>query len=284
MRLHTDREPQRLPIQTAASLKQSPHRLLYVILALGLIIRLVVLYMSQDTGLMIVDEQHYHTLALNLLHGHGLAWEPGVLTSIRPPLYPFFLRLVWTLSGTESLWVVRMAQILLNLLNVFLVYRLGLLLCNRRMALIAAAGFCFYPSFVGFNIFLLTEILFTLFLTLVALGYVVLLKTGRLAAAGGTGIVLGLAALTRSILWPFPLVLCPLAFFSVRGSPWVRWQVVLCLFFGYALVVTPWALRNTRLQGVFTVIDTMGGLTLRMGNYEVSDHGVNPFKINGLIS
>jgi 4-amino-4-deoxy-L-arabinose transferase-like glycosyltransferase len=268
MRLHTDREPRRLPIQTAASLKQSPHRLLYVILALGLVIRLVVLYMSQDTGLMIVDEQHYHTLALNLLHSHGLAWEPGVLTSIRPPLYPFFLSLIWTVSGTESLEVIRMTQILLNLLNVFIVYRLGLLLGNRRMALIAAAGFCFYPSFVGFNIFLLTEILFTLLLTLVALGYVILLKTGRLSAAGGTGIVLGLAALTRSILWPFPLVLCPLAFFSVRGRSWVRLQIALCLFLGYAVVVTPWALRNTRLQGVFTVIDTMGGLTLRMGNYE----------------
>jgi 4-amino-4-deoxy-L-arabinose transferase-like glycosyltransferase len=239
-----------------------------MIIALGLIIRLVVLYMSKDTGLMIVDEQHYHTLALNLLHGYGFAWEPGALTSIRPPLYPFFLRLVWTVSGTESLWVVRMAQILLNLSNVILVYRLGLLLFDHRMALVAAAGFCFYPSFVGFNVFLLTEILFTLLLTLVALGYVVLLKTGRLSAAGGTGIALGLAALTRSILWPFPLILCPLAFLSVRSRPWVRLQVALCLFLGYALVVTPWALRNTRLQGVFTVIDTMGGLTLRMGNYE----------------
>ena len=268
MRLHTDHEPQRLSSHTAASHKQSPHRLLYVIIALGLIIRLVVLYMSKDTGLMIVDEQHYHTLALSLLHGHGFAWEPGALTSIRPPLYPFFLRLVWTVSGTERLWVVRMAQILLNLLNVFLVYRLGLLLFNHRIAIVAAAGFCFYPSFVGFNVFLLTEILFTLLLTLVALGYVVLLKTGKLSAAGVTGIALGLAALTRSILWPFPFILCPLAFFSVHGRPWARLQVALCLFLGYALVVTPWALRNTRLQGVFTIIDTMGGLTLRMGNYE----------------
>jgi hypothetical protein len=80
--------------------------------------------------------------------------------------------------------------------------------------------------------------------------------------------VLGLAALTRSILWLFPLVLCPLAFFSVRGRPWRRLNVALGLFLGYALVVTPWAIRNTRLQGVFTVVDTMGGVTLRMGNYE----------------
>jgi 4-amino-4-deoxy-L-arabinose transferase-like glycosyltransferase len=223
--------------------------------------------MSKDTGLMIVDEQHYHTLALNLLHRHGFAWEPGVLTSIRPPLYPFFIMLVWTVSGTESLWAVRMAQILLSLANVLLLYRLGLLLFNRRIALFAATGFCFYPSFIGFNVFILTEVLFTLLLTLVALGYAVLLKTRRLSVAWGTGMVLGLAALTRSILWLFPLVLCPLVF-SVHGTLWMRLKITLGLFLGFALVVTPWAVRNTKLQGVFTVVDTMGGLTLRMGNYE----------------
>jgi hypothetical protein len=40
------------------------------------------------------------------------------------------------------------------------------------------------------------------------------------------------------------------------------------LFLGYALVVATWSARNSRLQGVFTVVDTMGGMNLRMGNYE----------------
>jgi 4-amino-4-deoxy-L-arabinose transferase-like glycosyltransferase len=283
MRLYREPGPTTLHSHTAPPHTQSSHRLLYVIVALGLVIRLVVLYMSKDTGLMIDDERHYHALALNLLHGHGFAWGPGALTSARPPLYPFFLMLVWTVSGTESLWVARGAQILLNLLNILLVYRLGLLLFNRRIALWAAAGFCLYPSFIGFNVFLLTEVLFTLLLTVVALGYVVLIQTQRVSAAWGTGIALGLAALTRSILWPFPLLLCPLAFFSVRGRPWVRIHITLCLFLGYALVVTPWAVRNTRLQGVFTVIDTMGGLTLRMGNYEHTplDRAWDPVTLHG---
>ena len=115
MRLHTDLESTTLLSRTSASHAQSPYRLLCVIVALGLVLRLGVLFMSKDTGLMIDDEQHYHTLALNLLHGHGLAWEPGALTSIRPPLYPSFLTFVWTVSGTEELWAVRIAQILLNL-------------------------------------------------------------------------------------------------------------------------------------------------------------------------
>ena len=236
-------------------------------LGIGLLIRLALLYSTSHTGLMIVDEQHYHTLARNLLHGHGFAWAPGELTSIRPPLYPFFITLIWMASGTESLQLVRAVQILLNLINIFLVYRLGYLLWDRRVALLAAAGVCFYPSLIAFDFLLLTEVLFTLLLTLMALGYVVLTKTGRSSVAWATGCALGLATLTRSVLWPLPVVLCPLAFFSVPGTPWMRLRITACLFLGYALVVTPWAVRNTRLQGVTTVIDTMGGLNLRMGNY-----------------
>jgi hypothetical protein len=37
-------------------------------------------------------------------------------------------------------------------------------------------------------------------------------------------------------------------------------------------VVAPWAVRNTRLQGLPVIVDTMGGLNLRMGNYEFTPH------------
>ena len=114
--------------------------LLLSVLGFGLLIRLVLLYATGNTGLMIVDEQHYHMLALNLLRGHGFAWEPGHLTSIRPPLYPAFVALIWKMTGTESVLAIRMAQVFLALANVYLVYRLGLLLFDRRVALLAATG------------------------------------------------------------------------------------------------------------------------------------------------
>jgi 4-amino-4-deoxy-L-arabinose transferase-like glycosyltransferase len=265
--LDTSVEPV-LSNKQAAHTPEMPYSPLLVILILGLFVRLVLLYMTKDTGLAIVDEQHYHTLALNLVHGHGFAWAPGVLTSIRPPLYPAFIAFVWTLTGTESLLLVRLAQVVLSLTSVWLLYRLGLLLFNHRIALWAAAGFCFYPSLIAFNFLLLSEVLFTFLLILFALWYVRLLKTERAPIAWGSGCLLGLAALTRSILWLFPLVLVPLALYSLRSSLRHRVHMVVCLTLGYALVVAPWAVRNTRLQGVFTVVNTMGGITLRMGNYE----------------
>jgi hypothetical protein len=47
-----------------------------------------------------------------------------------------------------------------------------------------------------------------------------------------------------------------------------RMALAAAVLVGYGLAVGPWAVRNTRLQGVVTIVDTMGGLNLHMGNYE----------------
>jgi len=248
--------------------ERSKYGLLILLLVLGLAVRLVFLHQTSEIGLETVDERHYHQLGSNILSGWGLAWGPGEPTSIRPPLYPAFLALVWALVGTESLIAVRGVQIVLSLFNVLFLYQLGLRVFSHRVALLAAAVFCFYPTLLAFNYLLLTEVLFTFLLTLFVFGYVVLVQTGKISIAVGTGCVLGLAALTRSILWPFPILLCPLAFIMLPGSRLGRLRLVGCLFLGYLVIVGPWAVRNTALQGEFTVVNTMGGITLLMGNYE----------------
>jgi hypothetical protein len=99
-----------------------------------------------------------------------------------------------------------------------------------------------------------------------------LIGTPRPAGAALTGILLGLAALTRSVLWPFVFLIVPLTLWSLRGQLRSKLPVAGALVLGYVVVVMPWAIRNTRLQGTFTVVDTMGGMNLRMGNYEFTPH------------
>jgi hypothetical protein len=64
------------------------------------------------------------------------------------------------------------------------------------------------------------------------------------------------------------LILCPLLAVLIRAPLGRRVALPLLVLAGYAAVVAPWAVRNTRLQGVVTIVDTMGGMNLRMGNYE----------------
>jgi len=259
------------------------HAALISVLGAGFLVRLIFLIETAGTELQIVDEQHYYQLASSLFAGWGFAWGPDKLTSIRPPLYPGFMALVWTVVGERSLLAIRGFQIVISLINVVLVYQLGRKIFNQRVGILGATIFCFYPSLVAFNFLILTEVLFTCLLTAFLLIYVYLLQTNKGTMAFWSGLALGLAALTRSIVWPLPLILCPLAFFTLSGTKATRLKLSVMLLLGYLVVVAPWAVRNTNLQGVFTVVNSMGGVTLLMGNYEYTpmDRAWDPMTLVG---
>jgi hypothetical protein len=99
-----------------------------------------------------------------------------------------------------------------------------------------------------------------------------LIRTPSLLRALCTGLLIGFAALTRSVLWPFPLVIAPLVAWWTPGRVTNRLSIAAALLAGSAIAIGPWAVRNSRLQGVPVVVDTMGGLNLRMGNYEYTPH------------
>jgi len=244
------------------------HRALAAVLVAGLLVRLLLLVASSLMQVQIGDERQYVQLAANLFQGHGFVFEPGRPTSMRPPLYPLFIAGVWSLTGHESLPAIRAVQVLLALLTTLAVYVLALRLFDRRTALIAAAITCFYPSFLFSGLLLLTEVLFTMLLVVFVLQYDILVQRPRFAVALSTGATLGLAALTRSVLWPFPIVLVPLVAMSVRGTVRRRITMAACCLAGYVAIVGPWAVRNTTLQHTLTIVDNMGGMNLMMGNYE----------------
>lgn len=234
----------------------------------GLLARLAVFAHSGSLGTPIVDEQHYARLGANVLAGYGFAMEPGAPTSIRPPLYPGLLAVTWAVTGMENLQAVRALQIGLSLATAGVVFLIGRRLYGPAVGRIAA-GICWlYPSLIFSNFLILTETLFTLLLLIFVLMSVTLVQEPRARTAVGCGALLGLAALARSVLWPAPLLLCPLLALLIRAPMRTRIALPVLVLAGYAVVIGPWAIRNTRLQGVFTAVDTMGGINLRMGNYE----------------
>lgn len=244
---------------------------LTAILVGALVVRLVVLAMTPGLGIRIADEHHYHVLATSLVEGRGFESSFGP-TSLRPPLYPGFVAAGWTISGSRSLQVIRALQALVGLATAGLVYALARRLYDERAALAAAAVTAFYPALLLSHSLLLTETLFTFLLTSACLAIVAVLQQPRAWTAAAAGGLLGLAALTRSIVWPFPLVLAPFVMMFGRGLLRQRMAAVALLLAAHAVVLAPWAVRNTRLQGMPVVVDTMGGLNLLMGNYEHTPH------------
>src|SRR5262249_37300511 len=139
---------------------------------------------------------------------------------------------------------------------------------STRTGLWAAGAFAFYPSFLGYNNLILTEVLFTFWTVAGVLALVWALRSGSfwgLAVAGGC---LALRAPTRSILFPFAPILCLFLLAAWRGSVVRRVLAVLAFALPFAGVIAPWAIRNTRIHQTFIPIDCMGGRNFMMGNYE----------------
>ncbi|MCI0440733.1 MAG: glycosyltransferase family 39 protein, partial [Chloroflexi bacterium] len=156
---------------------------------------------DQGQALWIWDERDYNTLALNLVRHGEFSFKPGEPTSLRPPLYPALVAGVYAVCGEENYAAVRLLQLALSLMTVLLVYRLGCMTYGPSAGTWAALFMALYPSFLAYDNFLLTETLFTFLLML----FCVLLATSVQRRSWGaplaSGVVLGLAALTRSVLW-----------------------------------------------------------------------------------
>jgi 4-amino-4-deoxy-L-arabinose transferase-like glycosyltransferase len=235
----------------------------------GLIVRFALCASVRSVGLVTYDERQYYELAANLFGGRGFFLEELGRTSLRPPLFPAFMAVVWWFGGGPSYQAIRLAECLVAVATVPLVFVIARRMFDDRVAAVAAVIWSFYPSFLYAGVLLLTEVLFT-FLLLAAVWLLIRTTTlgGKPLDSFGAGLAIGAAALTRSVLWPFPALAAGFILWSFRSSPRTGFRVVLLVLLGYALTVGPWAVRNTRLQGVPTIVDTMGGLNLRMGNFE----------------
>ncbi len=240
-----------------------------VILVGGFALRLAIWTQTEHLGLQIADERDYVQISAVLANGGGFGLHVGEPTSMRPPLYPVILSAIWKLHGGIDYQAARLVQIAIALLNVVALYIVCYRVFSDHTAVLASAILCFYPSLVGMSSFLLTEVLFTALLTLLAVVFQVATEgKHRFFMVMASGVVLGLATLTRSVGWPFLPALLLLVAVYVPARPARKIGLILVCALGFAVVVGPWAYRNTALNGVFVIVDTMGGLNLYMGNYE----------------
>jgi 4-amino-4-deoxy-L-arabinose transferase-like glycosyltransferase len=214
------------------------------------------------------DEGDYNAIATNLAHTREFALVAGSPTSLRPPLYPALVALTYAWAGNDNFQAVRVWQLGLSLITVVVVYGMAARLSGRRAAALAAGLVCFYPSLLGFNNLLLTEVLFTFLLCVFCTLLLTSLRMASLPFVAGAGIVLGLAALTRSVVWPFGIAVAAFLLVAWRGALLKRARAAAILLLVTGATLAPWAIRNTALERTPVVVDAMGGRNFMLGNYE----------------
>ena len=246
------------------------------ILVLGALIR--ALYLTEITNNLDfyspgVDALYHDYWARSLATGNwtppGLSDDPQIRTTpfFRPPGYPYFLALIYLLSGSSYL-AARIVQMLLGLVGVLLAFMLGRRWFGSRVGLIFAAFMSVYWTFIYFEGELLEPVLLVpLSLLLV---YELGLWTEKITFRRSllTGVILGLFALVRPNILLFAPVALVWAFWILRARGDTRplKAAVLGLALGCALMIAPATIRNYIAARDFVPISSNGGINLYIGN------------------
>ncbi len=253
----------------------------------ALVLRLIPVLLSFNLGIGLDDMFQYDMLARSIVAGNGYRWyaqddlhlaqqyiqfdltnvdyDPrGVLTSFRPPLYSAFLALVYFLTGVgpHRFFFARLAQAFLAAVLVPLTYALArhFLPENERAARWAAWTIALYPLLVVYPLSLATENIFFLLVLAAILALLKAAETCRMTYFALAGVLLGLSALTRSVIFVV-IGLCVLwVWFALRER-----KAAVLMFGVVLLIVVPWMTRNSLLNHRLTGIESSLGYSLYMG-------------------
>ena len=199
----------------------------------------------------------------------------GTPTAAWPPGYPAFLGAIFRIFG-EGVWQTASANIALAILTVVVIYGIGLLLFDRRTALVAAGAVALWPGQIFFASLTLSEPLFTFLFSLAVL---LMLALPRVSAwRGGMilafGAVTGLAVFTRGqAVLLIPLALAAWRMSGFRWRPAVGWAMLASAV--VVIMLVPWAARNQREIGSPVVVATNFGPNLWIGNHTGSTGRMN---------
>lgn len=216
------------------------------------------------------DQVHYDGMARLLLTHHVYNyWLHSTPSAMSMPGYPLFVAFVYSISGLGSrrLALLWLAQFVLYLVSVYLLYRLGRKLHNRLLGAVMAALLASLPFVFNEPFRALTENLaipaFLLYLNLLYEVYKRPVKVGWWSVLG---LCLGVMALIRPGLAELGLV--PLILLLRRTLPARQWGVVVAFLVCCAIPLVPWWIRNLVTFHQFILFDRgEAANTLLAGTY-----------------
>ena len=189
--------------------------------------------------IIVSDASGYHQLALSLLSKKSFE-DFG---AFRTPGYPVFVAMIYSISR-DSVWLVLLIQILLNIISVFLVFKIASTIFSQKIALLSAFLFAIDIHQSLYAVTLLTDTLFV-FLFLASVYYLCKsIKENRISSILISSLLLGVATLVRpiSFLFPFVAVFFILVFCSIKLKMKLVYSLVFSVIF--IIAISPWLLHN----------------------------------------
>lgn len=179
------------------------------------------------------------------------------------PGYSYVVAVSLSLWG--SVWPVKIFQMMLGVLSLFLLYSVGRSLFSWRVGLLAAIGGLLYGPFLYLEPMLLRTTLLT-FVGLALLALVVRLRNQpSILAAGLLGLLLGLAVLFKAT-WLLLLGFLPLLLRKSEQVTQSKGKVWVVLGLGFCMAISPLVVRNIVVGASPASMSANGPLVFVQGN------------------
>ena len=247
--------------------KQQENRKIVLILFIASFIIRLIFILTLKKEFYFDDESEYYRMIQNFFSGKGLIAGEHI-KGFRPPLYPLIASIFYYFK--LGITGIRIFQVFLSSLTVPLIYLIGEKGFSKKVGIVSGIISIFYPFFIFYNGFLLTE---TLFLFLVVLTFYIFVNLEKnIKYYIFAGITLGLAGLCRPTMQSFlPFILFLILMTKEAVKPKLQKSFILLLFF--SLTISPWVIRNYTLFKKVIPGTTMGGYVFWEGNNPNSDGG-----------
>jgi hypothetical protein len=227
---------------------------------------------SQRVMLLIAgdDTATYETFARDILF-NGILMSGGKPLGHGEPFYyqaayPYFLALEHIVGG-EFMFGVVLIQRLLAIWAIVKLVEIAIRFTSERAWIVAlpiAAGFMWW-KFSTISAQPLNESLFVPLIVATVAATIRLCDDPRLRHGLWTGIIAGVAAITRSTAVPAWLLTLPMAWLTLRGHR-SRTRLMAITLASFIAVFSLITIRNWIVAGVFAPTPTEMGITLRGGN------------------
>jgi len=236
------------------------------VLLLAAIVRIAVLY-----GASVLPFFTHHRLDALVYDRAGSEiaagdWGLGDGVFHMSPGYAYFVGTIYTIFGSGP-WPIRIAQLLLGVGTVALIWAAASYLFTRRWAIAAGVVAALYGPLAFYETNLITASLAAFLHALVLWLALRAMRRGTIAAWTAAGVAWGAAAAVRPTALLFALPLGVALWLATRESGWRRRAVLACALAGAAAaVIAPVTIRNLERGGEFVLVTNSGGLDFYIGN------------------
>lgn len=242
----------------------------WIITGIALLFRIghfIALHADPVCNVPLLDSLSYDRLARMIAFGNGMPQK----VYFQAPFYPYFLAVLYKISA-GSYDLVRLVQLLLDILSTLLVFRISYDLFDRRTAIIAGIGTAVYPVLI-FNTGLLLKTTLNVFFASLTLRLIFNpSENHKRIRILFIGLVTGWAAATQgSVLLQIPLLFVWIAVDC--GLKHLKKSIIYAalLALGLILSIGPFTLRNYLVSQRFVLLTAQGGANFYLGNSPYSD-------------